>query len=104
MRPAREYQALVVVRPVCLPDTLAAPETAKPTLPPRAARSLPKTRRSAMAQRSASHGPGRRHLEDPERPFGKIGLSSCTVCHDPKNSPKFDYYSYVSRVNHQASR
>jgi hypothetical protein len=50
------------------------------------------------------HGPGRRHLEDPERPFGKIGLSSCTVCHDRKNSPKFDYYDYVSRVNHQASR
>jgi 2',3'-cyclic-nucleotide 2'-phosphodiesterase (5'-nucleotidase family) len=50
------------------------------------------------------HGPGRRHLEDPERPFGKIGLSSCTVCHDPKNSPKFDYYGYVARVNHQASR
>ena len=49
------------------------------------------------------HGPGRRHLEDPERPFGTIGLSSCTVCHDRKNSPKFDYYSYVSRVNHQAS-
>lgn len=50
------------------------------------------------------HGAGRRHLEDPERPFGKIGLSSCTVCHDPKNSPKFDYYSYIVRVNHQATR
>ena len=50
------------------------------------------------------HGPGRRHLQDPERPFGKVALSSCTVCHDPKNSPKFDYYSYVARVNHQASR
>ncbi len=50
------------------------------------------------------HGAGRRHLEDPERPFGKIGLSSCTVCHDPKNSPRFDYYSYIVRVNHQATR
>jgi hypothetical protein len=50
------------------------------------------------------HGPGRRHLQDPERPFGKIALSSCTVCHDPKNSPKFDFYSYVAKVNHQASR
>ena len=50
------------------------------------------------------HGSGRRHLEDPERPYGQIGLSSCTVCHDPANSPKFDYYSYVARVNHQASR
>jgi hypothetical protein len=50
------------------------------------------------------HGPGRRHVEDTTRPFGKVGLSSCTVCHDPANSPKFDYYSYVTRVNHQASR
>ena len=47
------------------------------------------------------HGAARAHLADPQRPYGAIGVSSCTVCHNPANSPKFDYYSYVGRVNHR---
>jgi len=47
------------------------------------------------------HGASRAHLADPEKPYGAIGVSSCTVCHNPANSPKFDYYSYVARVNHR---
>jgi 2',3'-cyclic-nucleotide 2'-phosphodiesterase (5'-nucleotidase family) len=47
------------------------------------------------------HGASRAHLAAPEKPYGAIGVSSCTVCHNPANSPKFDYYSYVTRVNHR---
>jgi hypothetical protein len=50
------------------------------------------------------HGAARRHLANPEGPYGKVGLSSCTVCHDVKNSPKFDYYIYLAKVIHQATR
>ena len=50
------------------------------------------------------HGAGREHIADPARSYGAIGVSSCTVCHNPANSPKFDYYSYVGRVNHRAAK
>lgn len=49
------------------------------------------------------HGAGRDHVKEPRSRYGTVGLSTCTACHDRKNSPKFDYYSYVARVNHQAS-
>jgi 2',3'-cyclic-nucleotide 2'-phosphodiesterase (5'-nucleotidase family) len=49
------------------------------------------------------HGAGREHTRQPTSRYGAVGLSSCTVCHDPGNSPKFDYYSYVDKVNHQAA-
>jgi hypothetical protein len=47
------------------------------------------------------HGPGRLHAADPEPGYGKIVLETCTGCHDMKNSPEFDYYSYKARVAHQ---
>jgi hypothetical protein len=50
------------------------------------------------------HGAGRAHVKNPQGHYGTVGLSSCTVCHDPKNSPKFDYYRYTTRVSHRAAR
>lgn len=47
------------------------------------------------------HGPGRAHVQSPQVAYGKIGLASCTGCHDRSNSPDFDYYAYRDRVLHQ---
>ena len=48
------------------------------------------------------HGPGREHVRAPTRvAYGTVGLATCTGCHDAKNSPRFDYYSYLTRVSHK---
>lgn len=46
------------------------------------------------------HGPGRRHIESPATPLGPVDISTCTICHDRQNSPRFDYYRDVNRVRH----
>ena len=48
----------------------------------------------------ACHGPGRAHIERPERDYGKIDVSTCIGCHDFENSPEFDYYRYRERIVH----
>lgn len=48
------------------------------------------------------HGPGAAHARRPARGYGKLSLATCVSCHDVKNSPDFDYYSYLPRVNHSA--
>ena len=47
------------------------------------------------------HGPGAAHARGPARGYGKLSLATCVSCHDVKNSPDFDYYSYVKRVEHR---
>ncbi|HKQ61448.1 MAG TPA: multiheme c-type cytochrome [Candidatus Polarisedimenticolaceae bacterium] len=47
------------------------------------------------------HGPGRAHTADPSRPYGKVNIGSCTVCHDRQRSPGFDYYSALPKVSHR---
>jgi 2',3'-cyclic-nucleotide 2'-phosphodiesterase (5'-nucleotidase family) len=32
--------------------------------------------------------------------IAKPGVESCTVCHDAKNSPKFEYQSYLAKIAH----
>lgn len=49
------------------------------------------------------HGAGKGHLVDPTAAYGAVSVSTCTGCHDPANSPHFDYYAYRARVTH-ASR
>jgi hypothetical protein len=46
------------------------------------------------------HGAGRNHLGNPGSPYGEVTIASCTGCHDRANSPEFDYYTYLPRVNH----
>jgi hypothetical protein len=47
------------------------------------------------------HGAGRAHIENTARRYGAIGPRICAPCHDAKNSPDFDYYSYVTKVTHK---
>lgn len=49
------------------------------------------------------HGPGRDHVARSRQPYGAVTVATCTSCHDRANSPKFDAYSYLPRVNHRAS-
>ena len=46
------------------------------------------------------HGPGRGHIDAPQRAYGTVDIATCTGCHDMKNSPEFDYYAYLPRVVH----
>ena len=47
------------------------------------------------------HGPGSAHVEDPDT-SGKVRLGkepkTCTGCHDPENSPSFDFQKYLAQV------
>jgi len=51
----------------------------------------------------ACHGAGREHVARTQLPYGAVTVATCTACHDRANSPKFDAYSYLPRVNHRAS-
>ncbi len=50
----------------------------------------------------ACHGPGRTHVDRTHEPYGTVAVTVCTTCHDRANSPKFDVYSYMGRVDHRA--
>ncbi|XXF76549.1 multiheme c-type cytochrome [Myxococcaceae bacterium GXIMD 01537] len=46
------------------------------------------------------HGPGSLHAEEPERAniVGKPGEAVCVTCHNPENSPHFDFATYLPRI------
>jgi hypothetical protein len=46
------------------------------------------------------HGPGSRHVEEPgaENILGKPGRELCVTCHNPENSPHFDFARYLPRI------
>jgi hypothetical protein len=46
------------------------------------------------------HGPGSLHVEDPspETITGKPGEKVCVTCHNPENSPHFDFATYLPKV------
>jgi len=49
------------------------------------------------------HGPGAAHARRPRKGYGKLSLATCVSCHDVKNSPDFDYYTYLPRVDHSTT-
>lgn len=53
-------------------------------------------------QCSACHGAGVNHAEANDRRFilRQVPSSRCVECHDPDNSPKFDYAKYRQRIKH----
>lgn len=47
------------------------------------------------------HGPGAPHAANPtETKMGEIGEKSCVGCHNPDNSPTFDFKTYWPKVAH----
>ncbi|MBF5044329.1 MULTISPECIES: multiheme c-type cytochrome [Myxococcaceae] len=46
------------------------------------------------------HGPGSLHAEDPsaQNIRGRPGREVCVTCHNPENSPHFDFATYLPRV------
>jgi hypothetical protein len=46
------------------------------------------------------HGPGSRHVTAPsaETIVGRPGEQACVGCHNPENSPHFDFATYVPRI------
>lgn len=51
-------------------------------------------------QCEACHGPLSAHREDPHANHARpVTEATCTSCHDPANSPQFDYASYRSRLS-----
>jgi hypothetical protein len=47
------------------------------------------------------HGPGRSHATRPEAGYGKVSVRSCAGCHTTRQSPEFDYYTYLTKVTHR---
>ena len=58
----------------------------------------------------ACHGPMAKHVTEAGRrgfapsPGRPINEGVCRECHDPTNSPRFDYDAYLPRVRHEESR
>jgi hypothetical protein len=46
------------------------------------------------------HGPGSIHVEEPDTANISLGNSAatCTGCHDPENSPHFDFQTYLPQI------
>jgi len=51
-------------------------------------------------QCEACHGPGSLHIKDTGTRYGAAGARSCIGCHDPENSPDFDFYIFWPRIRH----
>ena len=46
------------------------------------------------------HGPMSAHVADPHANHGKaVTEATCLGCHDPANSPQFNYNTYLRRVS-----
>ena len=50
------------------------------------------------------HGPSAAHVFNPARRTPFKAADQCTQCHDPENSPRFEYWSYWSKIRHGRSR
>jgi hypothetical protein len=48
----------------------------------------------------ACHGPGAAHVSQPERPYGRITMATCTSCHTAEMDPSFNYYRDRQLVSH----
>lgn len=46
------------------------------------------------------HGPAAPHVAQPERPYGKTSLATCTSCHTAEMDPTFNYYEDRRLVQH----
>ncbi len=48
------------------------------------------------------HGPASSHARDPSHrtPFAGQAATQCLLCHDPENSPQFDYEAYWKQIAH----
>ncbi|MEM7247242.1 MAG: multiheme c-type cytochrome [Acidobacteriota bacterium] len=63
--------------------------------------SLSETRQLADVQCEACHGPGREHAASGGRvEMGPVGEAGCVGCHDPDNSPEFDFATYWPKIAH----
>ncbi len=49
------------------------------------------------------HGSGGGHVAQPDRPYGKVTIATCTSCHTADQDPDFSYYESLPLVNHGAS-
>lgn len=58
-------------------------------------------RRFKAVQCEACHGPMAGHPDDDRVRSGPVTVERCTVCHDPANSPDFDYATYLPRATCQ---
>lgn len=60
-----------------------------------------KTPKHVNVNCEACHGPGGLHSDEGETmPVARPTEQSCRVCHDPDNSPKFDYKVYWPKIAH----
>jgi hypothetical protein len=57
--------------------------------------------RFKAVQCEACHGPLRDHPDDPRVKARPITEATCTGCHDPANSPQFDFATYLPRASCQ---
>ncbi len=49
----------------------------------------------------ACHGPSEAHVQSQAKtPGGKVSPEFCVRCHDPDNSPKFDFKTYWPKIQH----
>ncbi len=48
------------------------------------------------------HGAGAAHIADPERPYGRVSLATCTSCHTAELDPGFNYYEDLPLVSHDS--
>jgi hypothetical protein len=89
---ARAYDTLVKKDKTSDPSCLACHTTGQA--------SLPKTHsRFENVQCEACHGPAKGH-PDSRKSLGKVDEDDCRQCHNPTNSPNFNYDKYVQKILH----
>lgn len=46
------------------------------------------------------HGAAAKHVADPKTPLAKVGAEGCLGCHNPQNSPRFQFDKYWPKIRH----
>jgi len=78
------------------PECLRCHTTCNMDLAQDGSEEVPAELRSVQCE--SCHGIGTDHMRDGS--FGEIRVATCVACHDPENSPDFNFPTYLAQVKH----
>ncbi len=78
------------------PECLRCHTTGQRDLPGDGSMEVPANLRGVQCE--SCHGIGAEHSRDGS--YGKVTVATCAGCHDPDNSPDFNFAEYLAKVTH----
>jgi hypothetical protein len=93
---ARAYETLETANQATNPACLKCHTTCMLSLKQDGSEPVPENLHGVQCE--VCHGNGTKHARDGS--YGQVAVATCRSCHDPANSPDFDYATYLPKVTH----